>query len=417
MIERILVIADDFTGATDIGAAFVETGRTVRVHLTEAAPRSDAAPVVDDATADVEIFALKTRSSTAAESVRVVRDVLRRAAYNPLRDQLYFKYCSTFDSTDEGNIGPVLDTLQEASGARLSVVIPAYPDNGRTQYQGYLFVGDQLLAESHMRDHPITPMRDSSVLRLLGAQTRTQCELVALETVRGDSLGSALSQERSAPVYAVVDAVSREDLTRIARQVQSHALVSGGAGLAKQYPVVGSSARVGLTSAGSGGRVIIAGSQSTATKRQLALLAAQTHIETFVIDAMTDGSTSIAQCTEWLKTRVGAGKTVLVRRPDLLAEGTPEQELAERIESVLAAAARASYDLGVREFMVAGGESSASVVRALEGVTLSIGPSIDEGVPWCVVTTADGGRISIALKSGNFGADDFFVRGWEVLDA
>lgn len=417
VIQRILVIADDFTGATDIGTAFVETGRSVRVHLAGAHPRPSAAAAVDNNTAEVLIFALKTRSCPVEEALATVQAALDQARYNRLTDQLYFKYCSTFDSTSEGNIGPVLDLLLRVSKAESAVVVPAYPGNGRTQYQGYLFVGDRLLAESHMREHPITPMRDSSVVRLLAAQTDVACELVDLNAVRSDAVEQALSELRDTPRYAIVDAVTDDDLAVIAAHVQHHRLVSGGAGLAKCYSSREQSARVPIRSLESTGRVIIAGSQSNATKRQLAHLQASENLETFVVNAAVEADESIEQCTAWMRSVMGAGKMILVQRPELTGEYTPGSKSAEGIETVLAAAAALAYELGVREFLVAGGESSAAVVQALSGQQLSIGPNIDEGVPWCEIQTADGTAVNIALKSGNFGADDFFTRGWKVLDA
>ena len=221
-------IADDFTGATDVAVAFRRAGlRTVVLFRR---------PAIDAELPDVDavVIGLKTRTVPAAqaviESVAAARWLQGRGA-----SQFYFKYCSTFDSRPEGNIGPVADALSEMLGARQVAVAPSSPEHGRTQYQGHLFVGEQLLSESPMRHHPLTPMTDSSIPRVLEAQTRHPVRLVPRATVaRGaDAIAAELQERPGAGVdYVVLDALDDADLTQIGLAVSGHVLITGAAGLA-----------------------------------------------------------------------------------------------------------------------------------------------------------------------------------------
>src|SRR5919106_1499532 len=215
-------IADDLTGATDLGVTLAREG--LSVIQVNGVP--DGALAVPDA--DAVVVALKSRTNAPEEAVAWSLASLR---WLKNAERIYFKYCSTFDSTLRGNIGPVGDALLDALGERRTVATPAYPRNGRTVYKGNLFIGDVPLAESGMKDHPPTPMRDSNLVRVLGAQTRRPVSLVAHETVAAgaDAIRMALDKLEG---YAILDAVQDEHLVAAGKACRDMRLTTGGAGLA-----------------------------------------------------------------------------------------------------------------------------------------------------------------------------------------
>ncbi|MGI5951405.1 MAG: four-carbon acid sugar kinase family protein [Brooklawnia sp.] len=412
-MQRIIVLADDFTGATDIGGAFADTGRAVRLHLTNA---RQAASVESPAEGSppVEIFAMKIRSCPAQEALAAVNACLDAIGYDRSNDQVYYKYCSTFDSTSEGNIGPVLDALLARTGAHSSLVVPAFPDNARTQYLGYLYVGEELLAESPMATHPINPMRDSSVLRLLAAQSESVVRLVPWSEVRGPNLHERLTGNPERPELLVADALDNQDLSVLAHSIQTHRLVSGGSGLAQNYPVIGPPARLDMGPLASNGRVIIVGSQSSATQRQLVSLQRMQGLLVLELDLDANRDDEEIRIDRWLGENLRPGRMLLVKRPDARFDDVPGHP--QRIEQLLGKAAESAYRHGVREFIVAGGETAGAVTHALDARQLRIGAEIAPGVPWCRVALGNGDEVSMALKSGNFGTESFFSEAWEVLD-
>lgn len=414
-------IADDFTGATDLANTLVRQGmRTVQlIDVPDA-----AAPLPD---ADAIVVALKSRTIPAADAVRqslAALASLRRAGAR----QILSKYCSTFDSTDAGNIGPVADALLDALGSDFTVFCPAFPENGRTIYKGYLFVGDVLLSESGMRDHPLTPMRDPSLVRVLQRQTKRKVGLVPYATVaKGDqAIRAAFATLRRDGVHhAVIDAVDDGDLLALGAAIADLPLITGGSGVALGLPT--NFRRAGLLAPSEaadalpvvhGAEAVIAGSCSTATLAQVAAMRARRPV--FDIDplALAEGADAVGAALDFA-TRELAGGPILIS-----ASAPPEQvrQVQEKlgreragvlVETALAEIARGLVERGVRRLVVAGGETSGAVVKALGITGLRIGPQIDPGVPW---TASLGDKpLLLALKSGNFGGADFFLRSFSVL--
>jgi 3-dehydrotetronate 4-kinase len=408
-------IADDFTGATDLANNLVRAG--MRVVQTIGVPQQ---PVPD---VDAVVVALKSRTAPVEQAVRE-----SVAAARWLRGQgaaqLYFKVCSTFDSTPAGNIGPVAEALLDEVGAGSVIVTPAFPENGRTVFKGHLFVGDLLLSDSPMRHHPLTPMTDANLVRVLQAQLRSQrVGLVDHGTVRR---GEAAVRERlqalreGGMAFAVADAIQDADLHVLAAAVRAQPLVVAGSGLAIGIPALhglAPRAEAAALPAARGHRAVVSGSCSAATNAQVAHFIAQGGAA-FAIDPLrlAAGDDLAAQALAWALPRLGA-QTVLV-----YATAAPEavravqaQLGAERagalVETTLARIARGLVDAGVGQLLVAGGETSGACVQALGITQLRIGPQIDPGVPWC---HAEVPGLHVALKSGNFGGTDFFTRAFAL---
>src|SRR6185436_13875415 len=412
-------VADDFTGATDLANTLVKAGmRTIQLL---GVPRKG----LQVPEADCIIIALKSRSNSAAEAV-----TMSLAAMGWLRGQnakqLYFKYCSTFDSTDQGNIGPVADAMLDALGADFTVFNPSFPTNKRTVYEGYLFVGDELLSESGMRHHPLTPMTDPSLVRVLQRQTRHKVGLVPYATIvnGADAVRDALQKLRKQGVrHAVLDSITDEHLITLGEACGDLKLVTGGSGMAMGLPA--NFVRKGLMKRGqhsqlpgvTGPTAVLAGSCSVATQGQVALMK-QDH-EYFELEpmAIASGRDLAQEALNWAASRLSE-KPVLI-----YSTATPEQVKAvqERlgrehagalVEETLGNIAKGLVASGVRRMVVAGGETSGAVVGALGVEGLAIGPEIDPGVPWTFSIGEP--ALALALKSGNFGTQDFFIKAFKV---
>jgi 3-dehydrotetronate 4-kinase len=394
---RLGCIADDLTGATDLGVTLAREG--LSVIQVNGIPE----PSLDVPAADAIVVALKSRTNPPAEAV-----AWSLASLGWLRDRgaerIYFKYCSTFDSTPRGNIGPVADALLDALGERFTVATPAYPRNGRTVYKGNLFVGDLPLAESGMRDHPLTPMRDSNLVRVLGAQTRRKVSLLPCDVMDAGAVSIKKKFQDLEDGYAVLDAVRDEHLIAAGEACRDLKLTTGGAGLA-----MGLARALGMKRSSSpalpklsGPAVILAGSCSQATLAQVAACGGPS----FKLSAeKLDPKAAL----EWALAHLGSNPLLYASAPaaEIVAGRGPAIEEAFR-EIARGLAAKA-----VRKFVVAGGETSGAVVEALGVRALAIGPEIDPGVPW---TTAVGSEpYLLALKSGNFGSRDFFAKALEML--
>ena len=418
-------IADDFTGATDLCNTLVRRGmRTVQlIHVP------GPGTMVPDA--DAVVVALKTRTVPAAEAVDKSLAALAWLQRAGAR-QILFKYCSTFDSTDAGNIGPVAEALMAALGTDFTLYCPAFPEAGRTIYRGYLFVGDVLLSESGMRDHPLTPMRDPSLVRVLQRQSRGRVGLVPAAIVgRGAAaIGDGFARLRGEGfAHAIVDAIADRDLEAIGEAAADFKLITGGSGIALGLPE--NFRRRGLLGEGSaadelpaigGAAAVLSGSCSTATLAQVAHM--KERAPCFTIDPLAG-----AEPGDMAQQALAWAQPLLGRRPILFSASAAPDRVAlvqqrlgrERagalVEAIMAQVARGLVERGARRLVVAGGETAGAVVQALGVAGLRIGRQIDPGVPWTVSLPADAGEpaLALALKSGNFGAPDFFLRAFSVL--
>jgi 3-dehydrotetronate 4-kinase len=416
-------IADDFTGATDLCSMLVRGGmRTVQLI---GVPTPDDPPPV----ADAIVVALKSRTAPVRQAVTeslAALEWLRNAGAR----QFFFKYCSTFDSTDQGNIGPVADALVAALGCGFALACPAFPANARSVYQGHLFVGGTLLNESGMENHPLTPMTDANLVRVLSRQTNGTVGLVNFATVEqgAQAIRQAMTAlKEQGRRYAIVDAVSDAHLIAIGEAAASHALITGGSGVAMGLPA--NFRRAGLLPASTdaaaletldGSAAVLAGSCSRATLAQLGF--ARSHLDVLELDPLStpDAATLSSNAIAWAAGRLG-GKPVVIAAsapPDKVAalQGKLGRESAGAlIEDTMARIAEALVSRGVRRMVVAGGETSGAVVSRLGVRRLRIGAEIDPGVPW---TLAEGNGVPmlLALKSGNFGATDFFLKAFQRLE-
>jgi 3-dehydrotetronate 4-kinase len=418
-------IADDFTGATDLASMLVRNGmRTVQLIGVPGAEM----PVPD---ADAIVVALKSRTAPVADAVSESLGALAwlRAAGCV---QYLFKYCSTFDSTDEGNIGPVADALGEALGARLAIVCPAFPANKRTIYQGHLFVGDRLLSESGMKDHPLTPMRDPDLVRVLSRQTRGRVGLLPFPVVeRGvEAVREALGAlEAGGFRYAVADAITDEHLRSLGTALDGAVLLTGGSGIAMGLPenfrragTLASASDPGTLPAAPGHAAVLAGSCSVATLEQIE--AAEASMPVLRLDplATPDPEALARTALEWAAPRLGDAPLVIAAsaRPEQVAalqQRLGRNEAGALVENALGLIAQGLVARGVRRVVSAGGETSGAVVSALRVNSLRIGREIDPGVPWTFASAAGSDGLLLALKSGNFGGRDFFSKAFALLGA
>ena len=414
-------IGDDFTGSTDLANTLVRNGmRTVQLLGVP----DDDAPVPD---ADAIVIALKSRTAPVkvaiAESLAARRWLQRRGA-----KQLFFKYCSTFDSTDQGNIGPVADALLDGLG-NFSVACPAFPENKRTIYKGHLFVGDLLLSDSPMRNHPLTPMTDASLVRVLARQTTGKVGLIELNIVKQGGAAVRAAMERlinDGYRYAILDATEDAHLFTLGEACKDLPLVTGGSGIALGLPEnfrragwLSPNSTADTLPAAGGLAAVIAGSCSVATLGQIAFM--QRSHPSFKLDPekIAAGEDQVSAALDFAKANLAQGPVLIY------ASASPEEvqqsqkqlgkaRASEVIETAQGEIAQGLVAAGVRKFVIAGGETSGAVVSALKVKALQIGPQIDPGVPW-TMSTGDT-KIALALKSGNFGSEDFFLKALKCID-
>ncbi|MGF6350411.1 3-oxo-tetronate kinase [Variovorax sp. W2I14] len=417
-------IADDFTGATDLANNLVRAG--MRVVQAIGVP---ATPL--DADVDAVVVALKSRTIAPAEAIAQSLDALRWLQAQGAQ-QIYFKYCSTFDSTPQGNIGPVTEALMEALQCDFTIATPAFPDNKRTVFKGYLFAGDVLLNESGMQNHPLTPMIDANLVRVLQAQCTRKVGLIDHTVVaRGDAaITERIAQLKGEGVsIAIVDAVSNDDLLRLGPALAKMPLVTAGSGVAIGLPAnfgLSPSSQASALPAAGGLRAIVSGSCSLATNRQV-LDFIQRGGAALAIDPLriAAGIDVAAEALAWAAPLVANQPVLVYSTAEAGAVKSVQgklgvEEAGAMVERTIAAIARGLVDKGVRQLVVAGGETSGACVQALGIAQMQIGPQIDPGVPWCharaeAAKTAGGAGVHIALKSGNFGGDDFFTKAFTVL--
>jgi len=415
-------VADDFTGASDLADTLVASG--LNTILLIGLPEGGQLPA-EAADAEAVVFALKTRSIQASEAVRQSLAAARCLRSAGCRN-LYFKYCSTFDSTDAGNIGPVADALLDEVGGDFTIFCPAFPKVGRKIFNGYLFVGPVLLSESGMQNHPLTPMTDPNLVRVLQGQTQHEVGLIGFDAVsRGASAIRAKMQKlRGQSVrYAIVDAVCEDDLAAIGAAALDEGLLltTGGSGLggglalnlrnptdaaaertAKRFPRV------------HGPAAIIAGSCSRATLGQIEhfVKADKPFFRVEIGSLLAGKERVVAQALAWAKPRLGSEPLLIAASESPTAVAQHQQahgreHVGHLIESALAQIAQGLVSAGVRRLILAGGETSSAAVERLGVRALRIGPTIDPGVPWTFTLSRD--PLALALKSGNFGAPDFFT--------
>jgi uncharacterized protein YgbK (DUF1537 family) len=384
--------------------------------------------------ADALVVALKSRTIPAADAVAQSLAALDWLRAQGCR-QFVFKYCSTFDSTDAGNIGPVTDALLNALSAQgsanaFTIACPAFPENGRTIFRGHLFVGDTLLNESGMENHPLTPMRDANLVRVLQRQTQSKVGLVRYDAVAQgvSAVRESFDALRNQGVrMAIADAVSDADLHVLGEACADLTLITGGSGIALGLP--GNFRRAGLLDSQAdaaqlpnveGMSAVLAGSASKATNAQVAVW--RETRPAFRIDplAAARGEAVVEQALAFAQTYLDKAEPMLI-----YATATPDEVKAVQrelgvdraghlVESTLAAIARGLHERGVRKFVVAGGETSGAVVQALSVRTLRIGAQIDPGVP--ATATVGAQPLALALKSGNFGTTDFFEKALRHLN-
>ncbi len=413
-------IADDFTGATDLAGLLARSGVPVSLRIgVPKAPPSDAAAI--------EVIALKCRTASvdiAVAECRAALDWLRRAGAK----RFFWKYCSTFDSTPTGNIGPVAEALMADLGCAQTIYCPAFPENGRTIFMGNLFVGRQPLAESPMKDHPLTPMRDSNLMRLLQPQVKGDVGLVDRLTVAQGPEALQAEFARLAgqgTMHVIVDAVANADLEVIAKACCDMPLITGGSALAMPLPALyRAMGRLAYDASGPDTpdlprpAVILSGSCSAMTNAQVAHYVA-TGAPSLRLDPMILADTGIGPVLDWLLAQD------LHRAPLVYATAEPEsvrrvqerlgrERAGEIVEAALAACAITARDAGARRIIVAGGETSGAVTTALDVDQLQVGREITPGVPWTYCESG-GQPMGLALKSGNFGAPSFFSAALEVL--
>jgi uncharacterized protein YgbK (DUF1537 family) len=414
-------IADDFTGATDLANNLVRSG--MRVVQTIGIPSE---PI--DTAADAVVVALKSRTIAPQDAIHQSVAALRWLKSLGAK-QFYQKICSTFDSTDQGNIGPVAEALLAELDASFAVVCPAFPENGRTVFKGYLFAGDVLLNESSMRDHPLTPMRDPNLVRVLQRQSKGKVGLIDHTVVRRGSEAvrdAMLAQRQDGKTFAIVDATSNEDLQIMGRAFADTPLIVAGSGvgigLPQNHGLVANEAAAELPSA-AGHRAIISGSCSVMSNAQVKDFLDRGG-EGLAIDPLriAGGDDIVGQALDWASSRL-SDKAILIyatASPDVVKASQAALGVAntgEMVENCLSTIARGLVQRGFRQLLVAGGETSGACVQALDITRMRIGLQIDPGVPWCHAESpvAGEGGVHLALKSGNFGTVDFFTKAFALL--
>ncbi len=423
-------IADDFTGATDLANNLVRAGmRTVQ---TIGVPTD-----VQSIEADAIVVALKSRTVPAEEAIA---QSLQAYAWLKAQgvEQIYFKYCSTFDSTPAGNIGPVTEALMDAiygKGQGFTIACPAFPENNRTIFKGHLFVGDVLLSDSGMRHHPLTPMTDANLVRVMQSQTQRKVGLVEQATVAAgpEAIRARFTALQAEGVgVAVVDAISNQDLMHMGQALADTPLVTAGSGVAIGLPQnwqargrLKAGIQADTLPAAKGYQAVVSGSCSVATNAQV-LNWRQSGKPAFAVDplAAASGTDVVSQVLAWATPLLSSGPVLVYATAEPDAVKAIQNQLGvaqagELVEHTLSHIAKGLVQAGVRQLVVAGGETSGAVVQALSVERMVIGPQIDPGVPWTSVASpvCDGDTVHVTLKSGNFGTNDFFAKSFSLLKA
>ena len=415
-------IADDLTGATDLANMLARAG--MRTLQTIGVPEPGQ-PVPDS---EAVVVALKSRTIPAGEAVDRSLAALAWLRGAGVR-QVLFKYCSTFDSRDDGNIGPVAAALLDALGGDFTIFCPAFPENGRSIYQGHLFVGDRLLNESGMQDHPLTPMTDPDLRRVLARQVEGPVGHVAYRDVRRGvgAIGEAYDRLRREGIrYAIVDAITDQDLVAIGDASCHLPLITGGSGIALGLPSAYRARGLLTEQSGPGSgfpvvrgpAAILSGSCSTATLGQVSHFLRDHPGFALDPERLAAGEDQVGEALRWAEARLGDEPVLISSSAPAERVRAAQQRLGRDaaghlVEDALGRIAAGLAAKGVRRFVVAGGETSGAVIAALGCTMLQIGPQIDPGVPWTATLGPD--PLALALKSGNFGGPDFFTKAFLCL--
>ena len=414
-------IADDFTGATDLASMLARSG--VNVSLRIGVPLS-----TPENTAEIEVIALKTRSISASKAIEESLSALKWLNEAGAK-KYFFKYCSTFDSTAEGNIGPVSEALMNELKVDQTIYCPAFPENGRSIYMGNLFVGQKLLSESSMKDHPLTPMNDSNLMRLLSAQVSRRVGLADRIVVNSgvNSLKEKLIslKENDVP-HVIVDAVADTDLDTIASACQDMDFITGGSALA--MPLAEFYKASGKISANDNsfmnkklntGSIILSGSCSEMTIIQVKNFI-QRGAAAFQLDPIDLAENGVKKVLDWLSSQDFTKNIIIYATSDPDTVKKVQAELGvdmagKIVEQGLSECAIAARELGVKNFIIAGGETSGAITKALNVRQLDIGIEIAPGVPW-TFSGKRNNQIALSLKSGNFGSEEFFTEALSKLE-
>jgi len=414
-------IADDFTGATDLASMLARSG--VNVSLRIGVPLS-----TPENTAEIEVIALKTRSISASKAIEESLSALKWLNEAGAK-KYFFKYCSTFDSTREGNIGPVSEALMNELKVDQTIYCPAFPENGRSIYMGNLFVGQKLLSESSMKDHPLTPMNDSNLMRLLSAQVSRRVGLADRIVVNSgvNSLKEKLIslKENDVP-HVIVDAVADTDLDTIASACQDMDYITGGSALA--MPLAEFYKASGKISANDNsfmnkklntGSIILSGSCSEMTIIQVKNFI-QRGAAAFQLDPIDLAENGVKKVLDWLSSQDFTKNIIIYATSDPDTVKKVQAELGvdmagKIVEQGLSECAIAARELGIKNFIIAGGETSGAITKALNVRQLDIGIEIAPGVPW-TFSGKRNNQIALSLKSGNFGSEEFFTEALSKLE-
>jgi 3-dehydrotetronate 4-kinase len=389
------IIADDFTGGSDIALTLSREGMAVTQY--NGVPLSKA-----EAGVEAGVISLKSRSCAVKEAVSLSLKACEWLLAQGCT-QILFKYCSTFDSTDDGNIGPVAEALLKRLGG-VALVCPAFPANGRSVYMGHLFVKDKLLSESGMENHPLTPMRDADLRRVLQKQTSLKVGHLPLNGTMPDA------------DLIVADAITEDDLRALGRLAKNHKLITGGSGIALGLPANFNLARKATSfDKIKGDGIVLSGSCSMASREQVKIYAKSHPALCIEADALMSGRMNVSKAVDYLLER-------LLYTPMLYSSADPDEVLraqndygvtiiAEKFEDFFGEVAIEMVNRGVKRIAIGGGETSGAVIKALEVSSFIIGEEIAAGVPALLTDTG----LAVTLKSGNFGQPDFYERAMRVL--
>ncbi|CBG88002.1 3-oxo-tetronate kinase [Citrobacter rodentium] len=411
------VIADDFTGATDIASFMVNAGW--KVVLFNGIPNK----AFDVGDMDAIVIALKSRSVPASEAVAMSLSASAWLKTQGCQRQL-FKYCSTFDSTARGNIGPVTDALMKSLATPVTLICPAVPDNGRTILNGHLFVKGELLNESGMEHHPVTPMKHSSLKKLMEAQSVGLCGNITLDIVKNhpEKIASEIENKMANKArYLIFDVLDNHDLLTVAKATASFPLVTGAAGLGyaiaaldKQH--VSSAKKVAISVGSKGPGVVLSGSCSAMTNQQVEFYKQRASSLALDVEKIINEPAYLETVSAWVKSHSQdpTAPMVYATQPpqiiELIQKNYGAQVVSDKIESFFSSLAQSLAAAGFNKFIVAGGETSGAVTQGLNIDGMVIGESVAPGVPWTQVLNK---QQWVILKSGNFGNPDFFLKAQE----